>query len=240
VLLITAGKLEPAALRSRWFAALDEAGVTVQAWPVTTRQLPGWIQERMHRRGLRPTSDAVNLLSERVEGNLLAAAQEVEKLHVLYGAGSISAEQVLTVTSDCARYSVYDLVDAALAGQADRVVRILRGLRHEGVEATLVSWALQREVRLMACLSFDVGNGLPMEAALDRKKVWEKRKPLLRCALQRLRNPACRRLLCACARVDQLLKGAGAGDAWDELLGLSLSLAGKPLHADHERPFVGC
>jgi DNA polymerase-3 subunit delta len=238
VLLITADKLDAAALRSRWFTALDRSGITVQIWPMTARQLPAWIQERMRRRGLHPTADAVTLLSERVEGNLLAAAQEIEKLHVLHGAGPVNAEQVLAVASDCARYSVYDLVDAALAGQAGRVVRILRGLRHEGVEAILVSWALQREIRLIASLSFDVGNGLPMEAALTRRKVWEKRKPLVRSALQRLPNRACRRLSCACARVDRLLKGAGSGDAWEALLELSLTLAGEPLWADPKRSFI--
>jgi DNA polymerase-3 subunit delta len=238
VLLITANKLDAATLRGRWFAALDKAGITVQVWPVTAPQLPAWIEERMRRRGLHPTAEAVTLLSERVEGNLLAAAQEIEKLHVLHGAGPVDAEQVLAVASDCARYNVYDLVDAALAGQASRVVRILHGLRREGVEATLVSWALQREVRLIASLSFDVGNGLPMEAALNRRKVWEKRKSLVRNALRRLPNRVCRRLSCACAQVDRLLKGAESGDAWEALLELSLKLAGEPLWADPERSFT--
>jgi DNA polymerase-3 subunit delta len=242
VLLITAGRLDPTTQRSRWFAVLEKVGVAVQIWPVNARQLPGWIQERMHRRGLRPTADAVTLLCERVEGNLLAAAQEIDKLFVLYGAGSVTVEQLLAVVGDSARYNVYDLVDAALAGQDERVVRILDGLRQEGVEATLVSWALQREIRLLASLSFDVSNGTPVEAALGRNKVWEKRKPLLRGALSRLHDQACRRLLGACARVDRLLKGAGEGegDAWDELLSLSLSLAGKPLFKGCERPFQAC
>ena len=227
ILLVTGGKLDRTAQQSRWFAALDTAGVVVQLWPVEARQLPAWIERRMLARGLRPTAEATAWLAQRVEGNLLAAAQEIEKLHLLFGSGAITLEQLLAVVGDSARYSIYDLVDAALSGDTERVVRMVNGLRGEGVEAVLIAWVLHREIRLLSELAFETGAGLALEAALTRHTVREKRKPLLRRALQRLPVKACRGLLRDCARVDRLLKGVGDGsNAWDELLDLSLRLAG--------------
>ena len=227
ILLVSGGKLDASAQKSLWFTALDAVGVIVQVWPVEASRLPAWIEQRLHGVGLQPTPEAVALLAEQVEGNLLAAAQEIARLQVLFGTGVITAEQLLEVVSDNARYSVYDLVDAALAGQAERTVRILRGLRDEGVEPVLVSWALHREIRLLAMLAFAVGQGQPLEAELQRNGVWEKRKPLLRRAMQRLSGSDCRRLLRHCARLDRLIKGVAAGNPWDELLNLGLSLAGR-------------
>jgi DNA polymerase-3 subunit delta len=227
LLLVICARVDAAAQRGGWFKALDAAGVMVQVWPVAGRQLPGWIKERMHARGLRPTAEAVGLLAQRVEGNLLAAAQEIEKLYVLFGTGTITAEQMIAVVTDSARYSVYDLVDAALVGRADRVVRILAGLRSEGVETILVSWALHREISLLYLLKFQIDGGTSSAAALAQNNVWEKRKPVLHAVLQRLSTSLCRRLLLACARVDRVVKGADEGDPWDELLRLGLGLAGK-------------
>lgn len=230
ILLIIGGKLETAAQKGRWFNALDQAGVIVRIWPIDARQLPGWIERRMQAAGLRPSAEAVALLTERVEGNLLAAAQEIEKLQALFGSPqTITAEQLMDVVGDSARYSVYDLIDSALEADGERVVRIFNSLHGEGVEAVLVSWALHREIRQLASLSFALAQGLSVEAVLARHQVWERRKPLLRRALQRLSANTCRQLLKNCARVDRLIKGAERGRVWDELLGLSLRLAGQQI-----------
>ncbi len=231
ILLISAGKLDANTQKTRWFMELEATGVVVQIWPLEARHLPAWVQRRMLDRGLQPTSEAVALLAERVEGNLLAAAQEIEKLQVLFGSGAVNVEQLLAVIGDSARYSIYDLVDAALASKTERVVRILHGLRAEGVEPVLTSWALQREIRLLASLRFTIDQGLPMESVLTQNKVWERRKPLLRSALKRLSTKDCRNLLQACARLDRCIKGVEQGDPWVELLDLSLRLAGTFLLA---------
>lgn len=232
VLLITAGKLDWNTQKSRWFTALDNMGVVVLAAPVEPRQLPAWIERRLRGRGLNPTPEAVTLLSERVEGNLLAAAQEIEKLALLSKGRELTVETVLDAVGDSARYSIYAFVDAALLGQPERVARILSGLRSEGVEPVLVNWALHREIRLLAGLVFALGQNQPVEAALTAQQVWEKRKPLLRQALQRLTLADCRRLLRACARADRLIKGVESGSPWDALLTLSLRLAGQALLPD--------
>jgi DNA polymerase-3 subunit delta len=232
VLLITASKLDWQTQKSRWFAALEGAGVTVPAAPVEFRQLPAWIERRLRERGLNPEPDAVTLLSERVEGNLLAAAQEIEKLALTVDGRSLTAERVLAAVGDSARYSIYDFVDAALLGQPGRVARILGGLRGEGIEPVLVNWALHREVRLLNALAFARGQRQSLEAVFAAHKVWDKRKPPLLQALQRLALSDCRRLLDACARTDRIVKGAETGAPWDALLAAGLRLAGVELLPD--------
>jgi DNA polymerase-3 subunit delta len=229
VLLIICDKLDSMAQNSRWFKALEKVGVVVQVRPLELSRLPVWIEQRMQAKGLYPTADAVALLAERVEGNLLAAVQEIDKLNLLFGRNRITAQQLTTVVSDSARYSVYDLVDVALAGQTERSLRILRGLRDEGLEPALVSWALHREIRLLNLLSFELSQGQSLEMTLNRHRVWEKRKPLLRRFLQRMTVNTCRHLLNDCARLDRLVKGLEPGNPWDELVNVSLRLAGREL-----------
>jgi len=229
ILLITAGKLDWQTQKGRWFTALDGAGVVVAAMPVEARQLPGWIERRLRDRGLNPTPDAVTVLSERVEGNLLAAAQEIEKLALTVADQPLTAETILSVVGDSARYSIYDFVDAAILGCPERVIRILDGLRGEGIEPVLVNWALHREVRVLTALAFARGQRQPQEAIFSTYKVWDKRKPLLQQTLQRLTLADCRGLLKACARIDRAIKGAGPGAPWDELLTVGLRLAGLKL-----------
>ena len=232
VLLISAGKLDWQTQKTRWFMALDEAGVTVPATVVDARQLPGWIERRMRERGLQPTPEAVALLGERVEGNLLAAAQEIEKLTLLTPERVLTAEAVLAAVSDSARYSIYAFVDAALLGPPERVARILDGLRGEGVEPVLVNWALHREVRVLNALAFARERRQPLDPVFTAYKIWDKRKPPLHQALARLTLRQCRRLLNACARIDHTLKGIEPGSPWDALLAAGLRLAGQPLWPD--------
>jgi len=232
VLLVIAGKIDWQAQKSRWFSALDEAGVVVPALPIDTRQLPAWIERRLRDRGLDPAPEAVALLSERVEGNLLAAAQEIEKLALTINDRSLTAEAVWAAVGDSARFSIYDFVDAALLGAPERVARTLDGLRSEGVEPVLVNWALHREVRTLASLAFAHTGGQPLEAALNAHKIWEKRKPLVRQALQRLTLTDCQELLRSCSQIDRCIKGVEIGAPWDALMAAGLRLSGRELWPD--------
>lgn len=227
VLLVLCGKLDAGAQKSRWFGTLDQAGVTVQVWPLDGRRLTGWIETRMRDRGLRPDAEAVRLLAARVEGNLLAAAQEIDKLALLCGVGPVDAEQVLAAVGDSARYSIFELAEAALAARPERVTRIVHGLRAEGVEPVLAAWALAREIRLLDQLHHARAGGGDLASAMRQYKVWDKRKPLLTRALDRLPAPATRRLLVDCARLDRVIKGLEPAAPWDELLLLALALAGR-------------
>ncbi|OOG25883.1 DNA polymerase III subunit delta [Thioalkalivibrio denitrificans] len=227
VLLVHTGKLDGSARNSKWVKALEQCGVMVQVWPLTLSETVGWIARRLRTRGLQPDEGAVRLLADRVEGNLLAAAQEVEKLVLLRGSGPLDEQGVLEAVSDAARYTVFDLADAALAGDMARAVHVLNGLRGEGVDAVLVLWALSREVRQLATVSEQMESGA--SAAQAMKGVWAKRQPLLRKALSRHPAAAWRQLLASCARIDRVVKGQAPGSAWDELLQLISGMAGHPL-----------
>ncbi len=224
-LLVTCPKLDAVTQKSKWVNALDGVGVLVQVWPVEARALPGWITARMRAKGMQPGQEAAELLAARVEGNLLAAAQDIEKLYLLHGAAQINADAVHDAVADSARFDVYALADAALAGDAARAARVLHGLRAEGEEPTLILWALAREVRALAGMAYDNDRGMGAEQILVKHKVWEKRKPLVRLGLQRHNARAWRRLLRRAAYTDRVIKGFATGSAWDELLRLSLGMA---------------
>jgi DNA polymerase-3 subunit delta len=225
ILLVTCGKLERGG--GAWVTALEQAGVMIQVWPVDARQLPAWLERRLRSRGLVPDADAVTLLAERVEGNLLAAVQEVEKLLLLRGPGPVDAEAVREATADSARFDAFKLVDAALAGDRARTIRILDGLRQEGTEPPMIIGALTYTLRELANLAWQIEAGTPAQQVLGR--VWQQRRPLFQQALKRGKARDWQRLLARAARVDRVTKGQARGQPWDELLNLVGSLAGLHL-----------
>ncbi len=226
LLLIISGKIERASQNSKWYKALDSAGATLTVWPIDPPALPGWVSQRMRSRGMQPTPEAAQLLAERVEGNMLAAAQEVEKLLLLYGEGEIGAEQVEEGVADSARYDIFELVDTALLGDVPRATRVMQGLRGEGVEPILVLWALLREIRAMAQMAAEMARGLGADQAMAGQRVWDKRKPPVRAGLQRHNLNRWQLLLRRAGRIDRMIKGVEAGNPWDELLQLALLMAG--------------
>ena len=229
VLLIISGKVDAASQKSKWYKTLEAAGTTLQLWPVEPAALPGWVMSRMRARGMQPTPEAAQLLAERVEGNLLAAAQEVEKLLLLFGEGPIDALQVEEGVADSARYDIFELVDTALLGDAPRTTRGIEGLRAEGVEPILVLWALLREVRSLSQMAGDVEQGSSTEAVLGQYRVWDKRKAAVRAGLQRHPLKRWLLLLRRAGRIDRMIKGIEPGNPWDELLQLALLMAGVRL-----------
>ncbi len=230
VVLIQAGKLDGNAKRAKWYKALEKAGAVVPIWPLDARQLPGWAMRRMKQIGLQAEQAAVALLVERVEGNLLACAQEIEKLLLLHGPGQLTLEQIATSVADSSRFDIYKLVDNALQGDAARTTRIINGLKGEGVEPVLLLWALSREIRAMADMAFQLSQGASVEQCLAKARVWEKRKPLVRTGLKRHNAASWQRMVQQCAALDAMIKGGRPGNVWDELLDLSLRLGGLQLH----------
>ena len=194
----------------------------VQCWPMALHELPRWIEQRMLTKGLKPTAEAVSLLADRIEGNLLAASQEIDKLYLLYGEAGIGVDEVAAAVADSARYNIYDLVDSVLTGDVVRTSRISSGLKSEGVEPVLALWALSREIRLLSQLSEAKSS---IDAAMAKARIWESRKPLLRKALARHRAARWRSFLKRCARIDRVIKGIEVGRPWDELLMLSTQIA---------------
>lgn len=229
VFLLVAGKLDAAQLRAKWVKAIEAAGTLVQIWPVETARLPQWVRQRMQARQLQADAPAIQLLVERIEGNLLAADQEIEKLRLLYGEGHINTEQVREAVADSARYDVFTLVDEALKGDVVKTTRILQGLRAEGVEPILVLWSLARETRQLLQISQALLQGSSAQQAMARFRVWDKRKALVNAALQRLSCQDWQQLLRLAGMIDRQIKGLAAGRVWDELLELSLAICGQPM-----------
>jgi DNA polymerase-3 subunit delta len=227
VLLISMGKLDSKAQQSAWFKAIDKAGVVITIWPVEARDLPQWIQRRMAAHGFNLQPEAAAFIAGRVEGNLLAARQEIDILRLLADGRDIGLDQVLAVVADSSRYDVFQLVDTALAGDPRRALRILQGLRREGVEPVLVNWALTRELRALCRMSSRLSCGQTLSGMLSEFRVWEKRKAVISQTLRRHSAEALREILWFAGRVDRVIKGVAMGNPWEQLTWLCLNLAGQ-------------
>ena len=225
VLLIIAGKIDKQSSNSKWYKALDKAGATVQIWPVGARELPRWLQQRVRSAGMAIDDDALELLCDRVEGNLLAAVQEVEKLKLLAEDSRITARTVTDSVSDNARYNLFDMADHALQANARGSLRMLHGLRGEGTEPAVVLWALVREIRTLYETQLDVDSGKDAQQALNARRVWKNRMPLMQSALARHSSASLSRLLQKAAEVDGSIKGFASGKPWDKLEDLICELS---------------
>ncbi|WFP50325.1 DNA polymerase III subunit delta [Methylomonas sp. EFPC3] len=228
VLLVTAGKLESAAQKSQWFQALDVVGVIVQVWPLQGQEWLHWLQRRAERRGMRLENEALKSLAVRVEGNLLAAAQEIEKLYILHGAALVSKAMIEDDVADSARFDVFKLTDALLEGKLNRSLKILNGLRAEGTAASIVLWAICRETRMLLLVKAEFRRGVNPEAVFKKFQIWDKRKSLVQEASRRLRAEQLQGILRAGAEVDRCIKGQAVGNEWEGLFGLCLRFAGMP------------
>ena len=225
VLIITA-KLDGRTQSSRWVSAVEKNGVLVQVWPIDLPRLPAWIRERLGRHKLQADPAAASLLAERVEGNLLAAHQEIEKLALLLPPGPISAETVLDAVADSARFDVLQLGEAAMRGQTARALRILEGLRGEDVEPTLVLWAVNKDLQWIARARGLMRRGQSAESAMNALYVWRPRQNAMGQALSRMNGHTLRNLLLDAERVDRTIKGVEKGDPWLALERLVARLAG--------------
>jgi len=226
-LLVITGKLDKAQRESSWVQAVEAAGTHVVVWPLDAQKLPAWFAQRFAARGLKPEAGVVDLLAWHLEGNMLAAAQEVDKLVMLCGDGHVRLADVEESLSDSARFNIYQLVDAALAGDVAAARRILASLRTEGTEPILMLWALARELRTLAQMGQELARGKPENVVLAR--AWAQRRTLVGKALRRHPAPAWLGFVRRGARLDRILKGRASGDLWLELERLLLAVAGlKP------------
>ncbi|MEO7387517.1 MAG: DNA polymerase III subunit delta, partial [Gammaproteobacteria bacterium] len=215
---------------SAWAGALTKAGVWVETRPPALADLPRWIAQRFRAAGLDCQPEGLELLAARVEGNLLAAQQEIHKLALLHSAGAtLDVEQIRAAVADGARFDVFQLGDAALAGDAERAVRVLGGLREEGIAAALVLWSLVRETLVLVDAGVRAGREGSVAQAVQGAGVWQSRSDLYVRALRHHKPGSLRRLLRMAGRADQIVKGARTGEPWNALLELTLALAGCPL-----------
>jgi DNA polymerase-3 subunit delta len=226
VLLILLPRLDQQSLKTAWARKVDGAGLVCRVWPPTRRELPDWVSARMRAAGMNPDREAAAMIAERCEGNLLAAHQEIEKLGLLSGGGRVDADTVAAAVSDSSRFDVFQLADAVILGDLPRAIRILRGLRGEGLEPPVILWAIAREVRTIARAQSLVGQGRAVGDAMASLKVWKSRRPVIQSAMRRMSRRRAHELLRQAARADRVIKGAVKGDAWTEITGLVMAAAG--------------
>jgi len=224
-LLVTLPELDWKEEKAAWFTALAQAGVVIKLVAPPLADLPGWIVGRLRRQQQSADDEGLRFIAERVEGNLLAAHQEIQKLALLYPAGHLSLEQIREAVLNVARYDVDGLREALLAGDVGRLTRTLDGLRQEGEAPPLVLWAMSEEIRALAAIKQGQARGRPLDMLLKEARVWGVRQGLVKRAAQRLSVATLEAALRHAARIDRLVKGIGEGDAWDEFLRLGLRLS---------------
>jgi DNA polymerase-3 subunit delta len=210
--------------KAGWYAAIDAAGVIVEAQPVARAQLPQWIAQRLARQKQRAGAETLELMADRVEGNLLAAQQEILKLALLAPEGELSAEQVREAVSSVARYDYETLAEALCAGNFAHYARALEGLRGEGESAAGLTWRLGEELAALAKVRAQMGGGAPLERLFTEHRIWRGAQPRAERALRRLTRERLQAAVLRAARAERASKGAGAGEPWDELLTLGLEL----------------
>ncbi|HEY6898452.1 MAG TPA: DNA polymerase III subunit delta [Rhodocyclaceae bacterium] len=223
--LISLPALDWQAKKAAWFLALTDAGVVLECNAPPLPQLPDWLAGRLARQQQSAPREALEFIASHVEGNLLAAHQEIQKLGLLHPAGALTLEQVEDAVLDVARFDVDKLRTALLAGDAARCARLLDGLKAEDTATPLVLWAMTMETRALAQIRAAMDRGLPVDSAMKEAKVFGPRQGPIRNAAQRISTAAARNALLHAARIDRMIKGLIKGDVWDELLQLSLRLA---------------
>ncbi|WP_434632205.1 DNA polymerase III subunit delta [Chromobacterium sp. CV08] len=225
VTLITLPKLDRTQQQSKWFTALDKAATVVEARPVGRAELPAWIARRLKAQGQQLGQEALVFFAERVEGNLLAARQEVDKLALLYPKGELSLADLQAAVANVARFDVFQLSESWLAGDTPRLTRMLDGLMAEGEAPVLVLWSLAEDVRMLLKLRQGLKDGRQLRDMARELKLWGEKQKLAEPALRRIGPRKLMAALSECARVDRQIKGVEPGEPWQTMRALAVSLA---------------
>jgi DNA polymerase-3 subunit delta len=220
--LITLPQLEWQQRKSAWFEAISEAGVNLELQAPGLAQLPRWIEGRLGRQQQRAAQSALEFIAAHVEGNLLAAHQEVQKLALLYPAGELTLAQVEDAVLNVARYDMGKLRDALLDGDRSRLIKLIEGLKAEGTAPLLMLWAITEEARALARLAGGVARGRPQAQLIRENRIYGKREQGMMRALRRVDATAALAMLRHAADIDRMAKGVLSGNVWDELMRLGL------------------
>ena len=222
--LVSLPRLDKAGQNSAWFNALSGAGVVVDIWKIERARLPEWIGQRLARGAQRASREVLEFLADRVEGNLLAAHQEVQKLALLLPAGNVQLDDVQAAVSNVARYDVQALAEAMLSGDTARYARVLEGLRGEGEAPAFVLWAVSEELRAVSHILAGIAAGRQVEQLFRENRVWRNKEAAMKAALRRFKRETVEAALSHAALIDRVIKGIARGNAWDEFLKLGLTL----------------
>lgn len=234
LLLISSPRVEKASTQAKWFRQIEAAGYFVPVWPISNQQLPGWIRQRLRSQGMNADDQAVQILCQRIEGNLLAAAQEIDKLSLLSEGKDLDAQTVARAVADSSRFNVFSLIDDALQGHCSRALNILQHLQAEGEDALKILNFVCREIRNLIVMAAQVEKGQNINDVMQQNRVWGKRMPVVGMALSKHDSIALETMLEHAARIDQSVKGLNQLNTWDELSSLLMKIAGNDLALNQE------
>ena len=222
--LIITPKLDSSSTRSKWFTAIKNQGISVQIWPVSTPQLPQWLNRRLNQSGIKASQEAISVLADRVEGNLLSAIQEIEKLKLLAPERELTGKTMSDIVADSSRFNVFVLLDKIMESEARKAYHILQGLRSEGTDATIILWAITRDLRILIKGSEAIHSGGGIDSVLQKLGVWESRRPLVKKTISRIPVERLRQMLRLSGGIDRAIEGMRQGTPWDDLTTLILVL----------------
>lgn len=217
ILLIDIGKIDDKVSKSAWYKSLDKAGMVVAIWPIPREQLPQWIINRAKKYKLQINMDAANLLADYVEGNLVAAAQTIEKIYLFKHEGMIDATLIQTIITDESRFTVFDFIESLISGDKTKSFHILETLKQDGTEPILILWAITRELRMLIDMSNQLKQGMTYETIFQKHRIFAKRQNTVRKFLNHSSAENCHHHLSHAAEIDRMIKGASPGNAWEAL-----------------------
>jgi DNA polymerase-3 subunit delta len=232
VLLITCNRLEKQVQKSKWYKSLDKVGVTTQVWPIDAGKLPNWIRQRIKKYNKTIAADAAQLIADRVEGNMLAASQEIDKLCLLVDNDEITVDDVVSAVTDSTRFDVFGLIECAYANETKRLLRMLDGLKSEGMDLMAIYGAVMWDYRRLCTMGYHFSNGVALEKLFADYRIWDnKRKQAISSILHRHDIKKLYELLKQANALDRTIKSAEKHTAWDAMLSLLLAFAGHNINA---------
>lgn len=232
LLIVLMPYLDKRQREAKWAKIVDSVGWIADSYDISAQQFPTWLKKRLQSRALRVEAGVVEMLAERLEGNVMAAAQEIDKLQVLAKDGALTLKLLSESLADQARFDVYALVDVCLQGDFQRALRIKERLQSEGIEPVIVTWALAREIRLLAAISAGLQVGQNRSVLFKQNRIWAKREAVVNAALQRINSRGWYELLEQAAHLDQTVKGQryfDVGPVWHQIEQLCAAICGLQL-----------
>jgi DNA polymerase-3 subunit delta len=225
ILMVSCEQWDAGSRKSKWAASLEKAGQRVDIWPVKARELPGWLDQRMRKQGMQPEPEVVRILADRLEGNLLAARQEIDRLALLKGEGIVTVDDVMKVVADSSRFDAFTLAENMLAGNLRDGLRVAAGLKRMDTPLPMLLGALLKELKTTEAFRLAMRGGEQETTVFRRLNVWQNRQNTVRAAARRLNT---RQLFAAFKQlslIDRQSKGQAAGDPWQSLESLLLHLS---------------
>lgn len=217
ILVLSIGKLDSKTEKAAWYKILEQAGIIIQIWPIAREQLPAWLKQRAHKNQLQLDTEAAQFLADYVEGNLVAAAQTIEKICLFKPEGRINTALLQAILWDESHFTVFDLVEQLLAGNTARLLHILESLKYAGTEPTLILWAITRELRLSFAIAKELNQGQNFATLCQKYRIFSRRQPALKRFLQRFNTEATLKHLSQAMQIDKIIKGIENADVWSAL-----------------------